>query len=41
MVFDVGGGKIQYNSDLTKQFNNYKEKRPWDPSKTFFRTIFS
>ena len=29
MVFDVGGGKIQSSSDLTKQFNNYKETRPW------------
>lgn len=29
MIFDVGGGKIQSSSDLTKQFNNYKEKRPW------------
>jgi len=29
MVFDVGGGKIQSSSDLTKQFSNYKENRPW------------
>ena len=29
MVFDVGGDKIQSSSDLTKQFTNYKEDRPW------------
>ena len=29
MVFDVGGGKIQSSSNLTKDLNNYKEARPW------------
>ena len=29
MVFDIGGDKIQSSSDLTKQFTNYKEERPW------------
>lgn len=29
LVFDVGGGKVQSSSDLTNQFRNYKEKRPW------------
>ena len=29
MVFDIGGDKIQSSSDLTKQFTNYKEDRPW------------
>tara|TARA_B100000212_G_C27325673_1_gene512251 strand:- start:423 stop:1181 length:759 start_codon:yes stop_codon:yes gene_type:complete len=36
MVFDVGGGKIQSSSDLTKQFNNYKERRPWGSFENLF-----
>ncbi len=40
MVFDVGGGKIQSSSDLTKQFNNYKEKRPWGYFENLFEDDF-
>ncbi len=29
LVFNVGGGKIQSSSNLTKHLNNYKEARPW------------
>ncbi len=36
MVFDVGGGKIQSSSYLTKKFNNYKEKRPWGSFENLF-----
>ena len=29
MVFEIGGGKIQSSSELTKSFLNYIEERPW------------
>ncbi len=29
MLFDIGGGKIQSSSSLTKKFTNYREERPW------------
>lgn len=29
MIFNIGGGKIQSSSELTDQFRNYSENRPW------------
>ena len=29
LVFEIGGGKIQSSSELTKSFLNYIEERPW------------
>ncbi len=37
MVFDVGGGKIQSSSSLTKPFKNYLELRPWG----YFENLYS